>query len=308
MKRLIAPAVAVTAALALATPASAATLTPQAPDQNGWVGCRYSLTGPEREAALKAEAVAKTLNGGMYDAALAESFEVAYPGIKAAGDAYLNDAAVRQFLRDDRTLPLGARSGSKSSAATIAGKDRARGAAVVKLRAAGMHEAHAQSYLDAKQGMLIPDQAYQQLPAWQAELVIGLDGNVKALSKIHPSHVIGNIGESTASYLALQDPQRQAFVNHFNSTYYGRSINEIEKGYVRVIMEQGYCYEGPRQVALPTQVNLPAPQTIEPADLSGPGTPAPAGSSSIFAPIIAALNSLFAGIEALIPGLKLPRF
>ncbi|GAA1177569.1 hypothetical protein CGLAUT_01545 [Corynebacterium glaucum] len=295
MKKLIATAVAVAATLALVTPASAATLTPET-DQNGGLQCRITLTEPERVGAQKAEAAAKTLTLAGHEVARAEALEAAYPGAKAHGDAYVDDPNVRQFLNDDRTLALGQASGSKSTPETLAGKDRAREAAKTKLVSVGMHPTTADNYLDSKQGTQIQDQAYLKQMPLSAQYVIGIDRGYLRHSK-RDGVVVGNTGETVARGLPIDEPQRTAFVFHFNNTYYGRAINELERGYADLLTTApSECHKGLGELYFPADFVVPEPEATQPAPPKHPVL-------AMFETWFKALGSL---IESLIPGAKLP--
>lgn len=295
MKKTLIPAIAVATTVALAAPASAATLTPET-DQNGGLQCRITLTEPERGAAQKAEAVAKTLTLAGYEVARAEALEAAYPGAKAYGDAYVDDPSVRQFLNDDRTLALGQASGSKSTPETLAGKDRAREAAKAKLVSVGMHPTTADNYLDSKQGTQIQDQAYLKQMPISAQRVIGIDRSYLRFSKLD-GVVIGNTGETAARGLPIDEPQRTTFVFHFNNSYYGRAVNEIERRYADVLTTPpSECHRGLGELYFPTNFAVPEPETTQPAPPKHPVL-------AMFETWFKALGSL---IESLIPGVKLP--
>lgn len=266
MKKFIAPVVALGAALSLTpAPANAASLS-EFKDQWGNSHCRITLNDAEKGPANQAERAAKTLTNGAWAIAYVEAFEVTFPGVKQVGDEYV--AAITGYLTE-------VREGKEPSAASKTARDAARAAAKVKLKPLGLEREDADSYLDNKETAQNPEVGTAGKLSTYAEWYIGINGGSNPISKLHPNHKVGNLGEtSAATVYHVTNEKRAAFASNMNKTYYGTVINALESAYLYPLRNSTKCVNGETHIIFPTKIDLPELKTYQNPEL-GKAAPKP---------------------------------
>lgn len=267
MKKFIAPVVALAAALSLTpAPANAASLS-EFKDQWGNSHCRITLNDAEKGPANQAERAAKTLTNGAWAIAYVEAFEVTFPGVKEVGDEYV--AATTGYLTE-------VREGKEPSAASKIARDAARAAAKVKLKPLGLEREDADAYLDNKEISQNPEVGTAGKLSTYAEWYIGINGGSNPISKLHPNHKVGNVGETSGAGLHyITGEKRAAFASNMNKTYYGAVMNTLESAYLYPLWNSTKCVNGESHIIFPTKIDLPELKTYKNPEL-GKAAPKPA--------------------------------